>query len=209
LRDLPVGIFQSLAAALLLFAATVPAAAAEPLVFRGEVARGDKVIHRIEHEGTVLEFWLKPISHGWMIWIGDPARPEQNHATVATPPFRGVNPTRIEGWHFRNADNTGPNAPGPKNVNAPQHERPFAFFLDAASRRAALEALEILLWPDGRDEAEIKAAGERFAEIPKATAVLRVEALEFGNLREGERAWIERMAFSVKIDMPDKQPVVE
>ncbi|MEM1230471.1 MAG: hypothetical protein AAGI15_08045 [Pseudomonadota bacterium] len=41
-----------------------------------------------------------------------------------TPPFRGPNTRDLFGWHFRNADNTGPNAGA---VNAPQHFRPFEF----------------------------------------------------------------------------------
>jgi hypothetical protein len=45
-----------------------------------------------------------------------------------TPPFHFVpNPRDVEGWHFRNADNTGPNAPGEKNVNAPGEAREFIF----------------------------------------------------------------------------------
>ncbi len=183
-------------------AAGVTTARADPLVFRGEVARGDTVVHRFKHDGTGLEFRLAPVTFGWIIWIGDPELPEQNYVTLATPPFRGVNPVVIEGWHFRNADNTGPNAPGPGNVNAPQKERAFAFVLDPAGRREAAETLGILMWPDSREEAEIKAAEERWREIVKAEGKLRIEALEFGNLVEGERAWIERMAFAVTIDLP-------
>lgn len=44
-----------------------------------------------------------------------------------TPPLHGPNPCDIEGWHFRNADNTGPNEAGDGNVNAPQREREFLF----------------------------------------------------------------------------------
>lgn len=43
--------------------------------------------------------------------------------TATTPPLRGApNPRDIEGWHFRNADNTGPNL---GDVNAPQMMRAF------------------------------------------------------------------------------------
>ena len=183
-------------------AAGVAPARADPLTFRGEVARGDTVVHRFKHEGAGLEFRLAPITHGWIIWIGNPKSPEQNYVTPATPPFRGINPIVIEGWHFRNADNTGPNAPGPGNVNAPQEERAFAFVLDPSGRREAAEALDIILWPNGRDETAVKAAEERWREIVKAEGRLRVEAMELGNLAEGEHAWIERMAFAVTIDLP-------
>ena len=193
--------FAALAAAAILAAGH--AARADVVSFRGEVQRGDTVVHRFAHKDVTFEFRLASISYGWLIWISDPARPERNYVTLSTPPFRGLNPARIEGWHFRNADNTGPNEPGSGNVNAPQKKRRFEFIPDAANRRAAAEALDILLWPDGIDETEIKAAEERFLQIPKAEGLLRIEALEFGNLAAGERAWIERMAFSVTIDLPD------
>ncbi len=184
-------------------AAGVTTARADPLIFRGEVARGDTVVHRFKHDGAELEFRLAPVTYGWIIWIGNPALPEQNYVTLATPPFRGISPAIIEGWHFRNADNTGPNLPGPGNVNAPQKERAFAFVLNPSGRREAAEALDTILWPNGRDEAAVKAAEERWREVAKAEGKLRVEALELGNLAEGERAWIERMAFAVTIDLPN------
>ncbi len=177
-------------------------AGADPLTFRGEVARGDTVVHRFKHDGAGLEFRLAPVTYGWIIWIGNPELPEQNYVTLATPPFRGISPAIIEGWHFRNADNTGPNLPGPGNVNAPQKERAFAFVMDPSGRREAAEALDIMLWPNGRDEAVVEAAEIRWREIAKAEGKLRVEALELGNLAAGERAWIERMAFAVTIELP-------
>ena len=55
------------------------------------------------------------------------ARPLENLARL-TPPYHFVpNPRFIEGWHFRNSDNTGPNEVGEKNVNAPQRVRDFIF----------------------------------------------------------------------------------
>lgn len=183
-------------------AATTNQARADPLTFRGEVARGDTVVHRFKHDDTGLEFRLAPVTYGWIIWIGDPKLPEQNYVTLATPPFRGISPAIIEGWHFRNADNTGPNLPGPGNVNAPRKERAFAFVLDPSGRREAAEALDIMLWPNGRDEAAVIAAEERWRGVIKVEGRLRVEALELGNLVKEERAWIERMAFAVTIDLP-------
>lgn len=178
-------------------------ARADAVSFQGEVQRGDTIVHRFSHDDIIYEFRLDPVSHGWQIWIGDPARRDRNYVTVSTPPFRGINPAKIEGWHFRNADNSGPNEPGPGNVNAPQKKRWFAFAPDAASHRAAAEALEILLWPDGNDTAEVNAAKEQFQKFPKTGGLLQIEALKFGNLTANERAWIERMAFSVTIDLQD------
>ncbi|MCK5623562.1 MAG: hypothetical protein KAJ11_14795 [Alphaproteobacteria bacterium] len=169
---------------------------------RGEVQRGDTIVHPFEHEGHKFEFRLVPVGHGWSIWVGDPIIRERNHVVVATPPYRGNNPAVIQGWHFRNADNSGPNNPGEGNVNAPGETRKFAFVLDGAGYQAAREALEILLWPEGRNKVEIQAAEERLKAVPKAWGVVEIEALELGNLVEGEQAWIERMAFRVRIDLP-------
>jgi len=188
-------------AAILLFAFASPAAA-DPLLLQGEAQRGDTVVHSFEHDGKTLEFRLTPIGQGWSIWIGDPANRERNQVIAATPPYRGINPAVIQGWHFRNADNTGPNDPGEGNVNAPGKIRKFAFVLDGADYQAAQEALEILMWPENRSQDEVEEAKNRLKAVPKARAVLEIEALELGNLREGEQAWIERMAFRLRIDLP-------
>jgi hypothetical protein len=189
--------------ALAAFLFVAHAARADVVSFDGEVQRGDSFVHRFSHNDITYEFRLASVSHGWLIWIGDPALRDLNYVTVATPPFRGVNPTRIEGWRFRNADNTGANEPGPGNVNAPQKKRWFAFTPDATSHRAAARVLEILLWPDRSNAADLEAAKELFEQILKTEGLLHIGAMETGNSAANERAWIERMAFSVMIDLPD------
>jgi hypothetical protein len=73
--------------------------------------------------GEQFSFRLSPIKHGWRISIGEEGR-EEDLARL-TPPWHFVpNPRYIEGWHFRNASNTGPND---GSVNAPQHVRQFIF----------------------------------------------------------------------------------
>jgi hypothetical protein len=59
---------------------------------------------------------------------------------IPPSPGRGYIPPReIDGWHFRNADNTGPNT---GDINAPQRERQFSFLLpgdtDVASGAGSL-----------------------------------------------------------------------
>jgi hypothetical protein len=50
---------------------------------------------------------------------------ESDDLSRLTPPWHSVpNPREIEGWHFRNADNIGPND---GSVNAPQELREFIF----------------------------------------------------------------------------------
>ncbi len=166
------------------------------LTIDGAVARGERFARPLPGG---LAFELRPLLGGWVIWIGDPARPEENYAAVATPPFRGPNPTLIQGWHFRNADNTGPNAPGPKNVNAPQHSRGFRFVLDKARFDTAMETLAVVLWPGERGPAEVDAARDAYRAIEKADGTLQITDLELGNLVAGERAWIERARFTLRL----------
>jgi len=177
-------------------------AAGNPMDLRGEISRGETMIHRFDHNGAQYELRLLPAGGGWTIWIGDPAHRDHNYVAVATPPFRGINPATIEGWHFRNLDNSGPNEPGGGNVNAPQTERHFFFVLDESGYQKAQEALELVLRPGGHPEAEIKNAEQRLAALPHGEGTLLIDALELGNLTPGEKAHIERMAFHVTLQLP-------
>lgn len=201
----PVAMFRILLITLftLSFGASAPGlAAAEPLELRGEVSRGDTIVHQFEHNGAKYEFRLVPMGGGWTIWVGDPMQRERNYVTAATPPYRGINPAVIQGWHFRNKDNTGPNKPGAGSVNAPQKKRKFAFVLDGATYQAARAAMEIILWPGEQPEEKIKEAEGQLADIPRAKGVMWIEAVELGNLVEGEQAHIERIAFRVVLTLP-------
>lgn len=179
------------------------ASAATPVSveFGGEVARSETVLHRFRHGESPYEFRLVPFAGGWTIWIGEPMRRDRNYIAVVTGPFRGVNPAVINGWHFRNSDNTGPNEPGEKNVNAPGLERNFAFVLDGAGYAAAFAARESAL--AGNTQAEIDAAMQSLSEVPKGEGQLLIRALELGNLVPNQRAVIERMAFTVRLKFPE------
>jgi hypothetical protein len=67
---------------------------------------------------------LAPIQFGWQLEVGAKLQGDDDYSRL-TPPLHGVpNPRQIEGWHFRNADNTGPND---GSVNAPRQLRQFIF----------------------------------------------------------------------------------
>lgn len=73
--------------------------------------------------GNRFRLDLAPTPTGWIINVLEVGRSE-NLANL-TPPWHTVpNPRFIEGWHFRNASNTGPND---GSVNAPQDLREFIF----------------------------------------------------------------------------------
>ncbi len=86
----------------------------------GLVAAGDSFVRPFVDRFT---FHLSPIEKGWEVVIREHGR-EENLARL-TPPWHFVpNPRYIEGWHFRNSDNTAPND---GSVNAPQSVREFIF----------------------------------------------------------------------------------
>ncbi len=86
----------------------------------GTVAAGEGFEESL---GERFTFRLRPSSHGWEIQVGEAGR-DENLARL-TPPWHFVpNPRFVEGWHFRNARNTGPNE---GDVNAPQRVRHFIF----------------------------------------------------------------------------------
>lgn len=110
----------------LVLAAALPARAdcvAEPgrvaVRLAGSLADGDEFRRRI---GAGWMFALTPGGEGWDLRLW--ARDGNTDMTRITPPAHGPNARQIYGWHFRNADDTGPNT---GDVNAPQHLRTFLF----------------------------------------------------------------------------------
>ena len=79
----------------------------------GAAPVGQVGIQRISNR---LSLALVPESHGYKIEVRDG---EGWDLALMTPPMRdeAVNPRMISGWHFRSADNSGPNT---GDVNAPQ-----------------------------------------------------------------------------------------
>jgi hypothetical protein len=89
---------------------------------QGRVARGDSVAFQIA-AGWILR--LTPIEHGWIIGLSAVGFGPDDNLAALTPPWHFVpNARDLEGWHFRNADNTAPND---GSVNAPGELREFIF----------------------------------------------------------------------------------
>ncbi len=85
---------------------------------------GDQSFYLTLDNGWV--FALIRISHGWAVRVYDRETLPQVDLTQITPPFSAAVPNArdIQGWHFRNARNTGVNQ---GDVNAPQALRVFHF----------------------------------------------------------------------------------
>ena len=130
---------------------------------------------------------LEPGELGWILVVRD-ERPDENIARL-TGPFHFVpNPRYIEGWHFRNAGNTGPND---GSVNAPQKERSFLFSPAVGrSLEYPLTALE----------------AEQFTR-DAGSGMLAIHSMTLGNLVPGQKAWIESMDFTIYLNWPSSWSV--
>lgn len=134
--------------------------------FKGTVVRGQTFSRSFG--GFV--FALVPREYGWDI---DISQGTQHHLANMTGPRHFVpNPIEIEGWHFRNAANTGRNS---GDVNAPQTTRRFLF----SPRWPHCEAAE------GLDK--------------DGQGTLEITHMELGNLQPGKKANFRRMAFAVTL----------
>jgi len=121
-------------------------------------------------------FKLLPIDNGWAIYV---SHGEQGYLANFTPPRQGPNPIYIEGWHFRNQANTGPNT---GDVNTPQERREFFFSPKFGG---------CIPEPDNAPPAEFEAATH------DGSGVVEITDLTLGNLKPGETADIEEMKFTV------------
>jgi hypothetical protein len=132
--------------------------------FKGTVLRGQTFVHQFDG----FAFALTPTEYGWDIDISQGG--EHNLANMTGPRHFVPNPIEVEGWHFRNAANTGINM---GEVNAPQRTRRFLF-----SPR----------WPHCNETAALEKDGQ---------GVLEITDMTLGNLKPGEKANIATMKFTV------------
>jgi hypothetical protein len=164
-----------------------------PVRFSGEVSRDQRYVHALPGN---LEFRLLPSPEGWSIAIGRPGNRIEDYVGIATPPYHGANPTVIEAWHFRNADNTGPNE---GDVNAPDEKRDFSFVLNEAQYKKFSDALD--LW-SGATEKERNEGAKILRNAPRRKGTLNIVDMELGGLEKGTRPWFESMKFKVDLCFP-------
>ena len=150
--------------------------------FAGLVARDGRFARDL-WDGLRLE--LNPIPLGWEIAIRDTARPSENLARL-TPPLHDVpNPRFIEGWHFRNKANTGPNQ---GDVNAPQQRRNFIFSREVGRT----------IQGAGADHAVTEEEVERIAR--EGRGVLTIEGMKIVAAAAGGKAGIDSLRFTVAVE---------
>jgi len=153
------------------------------LRFAGEAFAG-KVFEQAFGPGFL--FRLEPQPYGWTVVIRDQRGTED--ISRLTPPFHFVpNPRDVEGWHSRNVDNSGPNEPGEKNVNAPGLLREFIFSPAVGQTIGSPNAQRK---PTPEDIEAIRSFGEG-----------KLLILNYGltSLEPGKRARFEWMRFQVEL----------
>jgi hypothetical protein len=169
--------------------AAPPEVARARLVLRGELKAGE-AFERLF--GPSLSFRLTPVPTGWSIEVHERGRDED--LARLTPPLHFTpNARDVEGWHFRNRDNTGPNSSGDKNVNAPGRARQFIFSPEVG-RTIAGPQTTTAISPEDVDRVRAFGRGE-----------LRILDYRLKNLKPGQQAAFEWMRFEVELSWP-RQP---
>lgn len=149
--------------------------------FVGEIRAGERFDRPF---GGHYRFVLEPMATGWLIVVREDGRDED--LARLTPPLHFTpNPREIEGWHFRNSDNTGPNEAGEKNVNAPGDVREFIFSPGVGK---AIDPPDAGRAPTPEEIDAVRADG-------RGTLILLGHELD--NLEPGAQATMKSMRFEV------------
>jgi hypothetical protein len=160
----------------------------------GDVVRGKDFAARIDAART---FHLKAFSEGWIVEVKDDK--DNGYCSVVTPPYHGPNDLVIFGFHFRNAENTGPKETGDAALGT---RRVFRCVATPSDFAAASKSLDVVL--QGEKTPEWKESDEAYqlhsrlaAEAQRGT--LNMSRLVLGNLGAGRRPWIESMHFRFEL----------
>jgi len=134
--------------------------------------------------GPGFLFRLEPDPFGWLITL----KYGNEDISRLTPPWHFVpSPREIEGWHFRNSDNTGPNETGEKNVNAPGEVREFIFSPEVGK---TIDGPQANQQPTPEEIKRIKSFGR---------GTLTILDYRLTNVEPGKQASFEWMRFYVEL----------
>ena len=158
---------------------------------RGEVHHSEKFEREI---GRGLVFRLVPDEYGWNMEVG-PKDGTDNYMDCVNEPLHGITPYQIEGWLFRNDDNTANRKSSELMTPGLGEKREFHFVLtagDEAKSCADLDKMEHIY--DEKDPDHI-AAISHFGERAGGDGSVTITSMTLGNLKPGVQAWIESMRF--------------
>lgn len=160
--------------------------------FSGEAVRGGRFEKKLPNG---IRFVLLPYPDegggGWRIGMfGEDSN--QNLVGIATPPYHGMNESVIEAWHFRNADNSGPNT---GEVNAPQKERGFYFLQNPNDYPAYADAVDRAL------HAPADSSDTVLDRTPVGEGLLVIREMKLGGLGAGSTPYFESIRFDVDLNL--------
>jgi hypothetical protein len=157
----------------------------------GEVHRSEKFEQEI---GRGLVFRLAPSEFGWNIEVG-PKDGTDNYMDCVNGPLHGITPYQIEGWLFRNDDNTANRKSSELLTPGIGEKHEFQFVLtagDQAKSCADLDKMEHVY--DEKDPHRV-AATSHFGVLAGGNGSVTITSITLGNLKPGVQAWIESMRF--------------
>ena len=171
---------------------------ADIIRFKGTVKDRESFQYKVRDD---LIFGLDPQREidpcqGWEIWLGPSDQIKTYAAIVTTPHYHGLIETDICASDFRNSDNSGPNVPGPKNVNRPQRVRQFEFVTNRSDYDAVYKADKAYVGLTLTAE-QLSFEVSQYVHAGK----VNIRGLSFGNLHVGSQPRIERMNFTVELDL--------
>ena len=158
---------------------------------RGEVHHSEKFEREI---GRDLVFRLIPDEYGWDIEVGPTDRMD-NYMDCVNGPLHGITPYQIEGWLFRNDDNTANRKPSELMTPGIGEKREFQFVLTARDQErscADLDRMEQIYDDKAPDR---RAATGHFGEHAGGDGSVTITSMTLGHLNPGAQAWIESMRF--------------
>ena len=161
------------------------------LRLHGEVQRAGKFEEEIGHG---LVFRLAPSEFGWDIEVG-PKGSTDNYMDCVNEPLHGITPFQIEGWLFRNDDNTATRKASEMLTPGIGEKREFQFVLTAADEAKSCADLEKMEYNYDGKSPERTAAAKRFGELAGGDGSVTITHMTLGNLKLGAQAWIESMRF--------------
>jgi hypothetical protein len=162
-----------------------------PLRLHGEVHRTEKFEKEI---GRRLVFRLAPGEFGWDIEVG-PKDSADNFMDCVNEPLHGITPFQIEGWLFRNDDNTAPRKASEMLTPGIGEKREFKFVLTAADEAKSCADVEKMEYNYDEKDPEHMAATKRFGMYAGGDGSVTITSMTLGNLKPGVQAWIESMQF--------------
>jgi hypothetical protein len=151
----------------------------------GDVRRGER-FSELSAAGWILR--LVPVTEGWLLEVTTNERIDEDLSRLTPPLHFAPNPREIVGWHFRNANNTGPND---GSVNAPQALREFIF-----SPRVGrdIQGRNATAGPTVEDNDAVRSFGRGWLFIDSYTLTPE---------RSGERAAFETLRFTACLTWPE------